>query len=72
VVFADEPTGSLDSRTSVEVMDELLASTVGRGASLVVVTHDAEVASRCDRAVRMQDGRLDGEPSHTSGGTAWA
>ncbi|MGO3151851.1 MAG: ABC transporter ATP-binding protein [Galactobacter sp.] len=60
VVFADEPTGALDSRTSSEVMDVLLTSTVGRGATLIVVTHDAQVAARCDRTVTMQDGRLVG------------
>ncbi|MGO1319878.1 MAG: ABC transporter ATP-binding protein [Galactobacter sp.] len=58
VVFADEPTGALDSRTSSEVMDVLLAFTVGRGATLIVVTHDAQVAARCDRTVTMQDGRV--------------
>lgn len=58
VVFADEPTGALDSRTSSEVMDVLLDSTVGRGATLVLVTHDAQVAARCDRTVTLQDGRI--------------
>lgn len=58
VTFADEPTGALDSQTSEEVMDVLLHSTVGRGASLVVVTHDATVAARCDRTVMLQDGRI--------------
>lgn len=58
VTFADEPTGALDRRTSAEVMDVLLASTVGRGASLVVVTHDPTVAARCDRTLTMEDGRI--------------
>lgn len=59
VVFADEPTGALDSRTSDEVMDALLGSTVGDGRTLVVVTHDERVAARCSRVVRMSDGRVD-------------
>jgi len=58
VTFADEPTGALDSVTSREVMDVLLASTVGRGAALVVVTHDAAVAARCDRTLTLSDGRI--------------
>ncbi len=56
LVFADEPTGALDSRTSTEVMDALLWSTTGQGRTLVVVTHDAGVAARCSRTVRMTDG----------------
>ncbi|GAA0434937.1 ABC transporter ATP-binding protein [Leifsonia naganoensis] len=58
VVFADEPTGALDSRTSAEVMDALIASTTGRGRSLVVVTHDDSVAVRCSRVLRLADGRI--------------
>lgn len=58
VVFADEPTGSLDSRTSAEVMEALISSTVGQGRSLVVVTHDEGVAARCARVVRIADGRI--------------
>jgi putative ABC transport system ATP-binding protein len=58
VVFADEPTGALDSRTSAEVMDALIASTTGRGRSLVVVTHDDLVAARCSRVLRLADGRI--------------
>lgn len=56
LVFADEPTGALDSRTSQEVMDALLWSTTGQGRTLVVVTHDREVASRCSRTIAMRDG----------------
>ncbi|MFF1573393.1 ABC transporter ATP-binding protein [Leifsonia sp. NPDC058292] len=58
VVFADEPTGALDSRTSAEVMSALIDSTTGRGRSLVVVTHDEEVAARCSRVLRLADGRI--------------
>jgi len=58
VIFADEPTGALDSRTGAEVMDALLASTVGQGRTLIVVTHDATVAARCSRTVHMRDGVL--------------
>ena len=61
VIFADEPTGALDSHTSAEVMTALLDSTTGQGRTLVVVTHDAEVAQRCSRIVDMRDGRITGE-----------
>lgn len=58
VVFADEPTGALDSRTSAEVMTALLHATTGQGRSLVVVTHDPGVAARCGRTLHMVDGRV--------------
>ena len=61
VIFADEPTGALDSATSAEVMQVLLDSTTGAGKTLVVVTHDDAVASRCARVVSLQDGRLVGD-----------
>ena len=61
VVFADEPTGALDSVTSADVMGALLDSTTGQGRTLVLVTHDAEVATRCSRIVDMRDGRIVGE-----------
>lgn len=59
VIFADEPTGALDSRTASDVLGVLLAATSGQGRSLVVVTHDEDVAARCDRVVRLRDGRID-------------
>ncbi|MER1997313.1 MAG: ABC transporter ATP-binding protein [Arthrobacter sp.] len=58
VLFADEPTGALDSRTSAEVMALLLQSVAGTGRALVVVTHDAEVARWCSRVVTLADGQI--------------
>ncbi|UCR88413.1 ABC transporter ATP-binding protein [Mycetocola spongiae] len=58
VIFADEPTGALDSATSSDVMDALLGSTVGQGHTLVVVTHDLAVAQRCSRIIYLRDGRI--------------
>lgn len=58
IVFADEPTGALDSHTSAEVMDALLWSTTGQGRTLVVVTHDQQVAARCTRTLAMKDGSI--------------
>lgn len=58
VVFADEPTGALDSQTSADTMTALLAATVGTGRALVLVTHDRTVATRCSRIIEMRDGAL--------------
>jgi putative ABC transport system ATP-binding protein len=58
VVLADEPTGNLDSRAGEAIMDLLLALREREALSLIVATHDAAVASRCDRVVRIVDGRL--------------
>ncbi|GAA1325977.1 ABC transporter ATP-binding protein [Leucobacter albus] len=58
VIFADEPTGALDSATSQGVMNALLSSTSGNGRTLVVVTHDPNVAARCQRVVTLSDGRI--------------
>jgi putative ABC transport system ATP-binding protein len=64
VVFADEPTGALDSATSASVLAALLDSTVGRGRTLVMVTHDEATAARCSRFVRVQDGRIVADSAH--------
>jgi putative ABC transport system ATP-binding protein len=61
VIFADEPTGALDSGTSAEVMRVLLDSTTGTGKTLVVVTHDDGVAASCGRVLTLKDGRLVGD-----------
>jgi putative ABC transport system ATP-binding protein len=58
VVFADEPTGNLDSATGAVVADELFTLNRERGITLVLVTHDAALAARCDRQVSVSDGRL--------------
>ncbi|WP_396644341.1 ABC transporter ATP-binding protein [Microbacterium sp.] len=58
IVFADEPTGALDSATSSEVLSALLNATTGQRRTLVMVTHDPDVARRCSRIVRLRDGRI--------------
>ena len=59
VLLADEPTGNLDSATAGGVMELLFAQVRERGMTLVLVTHDEELAKRyTDRAVRVQDGRV--------------
>jgi putative ABC transport system ATP-binding protein len=57
VVLADEPTGNLDSRTGAAIVD-LLLELRGRGITIVLATHDSQVAARCDRVVRLLDGRV--------------
>jgi putative ABC transport system ATP-binding protein len=58
VVFADEPTGALDTVNGSLVMDQLLAAASEAGAAVVVVTHDPSVARRCGGTLTMLDGRL--------------
>ena len=57
VILCDEPTGNLDSSTSDQVMN-LLAELNESGSTLVVVTHDDEIAARCSRIIRIRDGRV--------------
>jgi putative ABC transport system ATP-binding protein len=56
VVFADEPTGSLDSLTGEQVMDLLVDSARAEGTTVVLVTHDARVAAYADREAMVRDG----------------
>lgn len=58
IVFADEPTGNLDRSTGAMVADMLFAIAKERSATLIVVTHDSEIAARADRIVEMRDGRI--------------
>jgi putative ABC transport system ATP-binding protein len=58
IVFADEPTGNLDKASGTMVADMLFAIARERNATLVVVTHDMEIAKRADRIVEMSDGRI--------------
>jgi putative ABC transport system ATP-binding protein len=58
VVLADEPTGNLDSRTGTEVVDLLTSLSEERGHTVILVTHDPEIAAKAHRSIRMQDGRL--------------
>jgi putative ABC transport system ATP-binding protein len=58
VVLADEPTGNLDSETGRQVLNYLFALTEERGHTLVVVTHNEDIAGLCDRQLVLVDGRL--------------
>ena len=58
VLLADEPTGSLDSRTGAHVLACLFSLAETKGRTLVIVTHNAEVAASCMRTIQMKDGRI--------------
>ena len=62
ILIADEPTGNLDETTGGEIIELLFAGHEQRGTTLVLVTHDAALAARCDRVVRMRSGRIESEP----------
>tara|TARA_R110002033_G_scaffold909_4_gene8436 strand:+ start:3742 stop:4431 length:690 start_codon:yes stop_codon:yes gene_type:complete len=61
ILLADEPTGNLDQATGEAIMDLLFGLRDRHGATLVLVTHSTELAARCDRTIRLVDGRLDAE-----------
>jgi putative ABC transport system ATP-binding protein len=58
VLLADEPTGNLDSTTGAEIIDLLLSLSENGRRTVIVVTHDADIAGRAGRVIRMRDGRL--------------
>ncbi len=60
ILVADEPTGNLDEATGRQIIDLLFAKHAERGMTLVLVTHDATLARRCDRVVRLRSGQIDG------------
>jgi len=61
ILLADEPTGNLDGTTGEAIMDLLFGLRDRHGATLVLVTHAPELAARCDRVIRLRDGRIEGE-----------
>ena len=62
ILVADEPTGNLDDATGRQVIDLLFAGHRERGTTLVLVTHDAALAQRCDRIVRLRSGWIESAP----------
>jgi len=66
ILFADEPTGNLDTATGRQIVDLLFELNRDAGTTLVLVTHDERLAAQCDRTLRLADGRLqnDGVAAH--------
>lgn len=58
VIFADEPTGNLDSENGAKVVELLFKLNLQKGLTLIIVTHDAELASKCQRQFATKDGRI--------------
>jgi putative ABC transport system ATP-binding protein len=74
LVLADEPTGNLDSRTGSGIIDLLLHLREEHGVTIVLATHDPQIAARCDRVIRLVDGQVADEVDLGSGdeaGSAW-
>ncbi len=58
LLLADEPTGNLDGKTGRQIVELLFSMQARRGATLILVTHDERLAERCQRVIRMADGRI--------------
>ena len=68
IIFADEPTGNLDSATGKKIIDILFDLNQKKGITLIIVTHDAELAAKCQRQIHIADGRIvndEKSPTHT-------
>ena len=59
IIFADEPTGNLDKRTAIDVMNVLIEYILQANGALLLVTHDEEVANMCNQKYYLKNGRLD-------------
>ena len=59
LILADEPTGNLDSKTGEEIINLLLRLNKEKGVTLVIVTHEPEIAKKADRTVSIRDGRIE-------------
>ncbi|WP_432767967.1 MAG: ATP-binding cassette domain-containing protein [Sphingopyxis sp.] len=59
IIFADEPTGNLDTATGHAIIDLIFARRAALGATLLIITHDPELAAHCDRVVTMHDGKIE-------------
>ncbi|MCR5020633.1 ABC transporter ATP-binding protein [Ruminococcus sp.] len=58
VILADEPTGNLDSKNSAEIIKLLRTSNLKLGQTMIIITHDENIAKQCDRIITMSDGRI--------------
>ena len=68
LIFADEPTGNLDAATGEEIIKLLFARRAETGATLLIITHDASLAARCERVLTMADGVIVSDTAQTASG----
>jgi putative ABC transport system ATP-binding protein len=61
ILFADEPTGNLDTETGKQIEETLFELNRSQGTTLVIVTHDLELAEQCDRVIRLKSGQIAGD-----------
>ena len=66
ILFADEPTGNLDTVTGATIIDLLFGLNAELGTTLVLVTHDLNIATRCDRRIHLRQGRIDSSIAETT------
>ena len=66
ILFADEPTGNLDTVTGATIIDLLFGLNAELGTTLVLVTHDLNIATRCDRRIHLREGRIDSSIAETT------
>ena len=64
VLFADEPTGNLDSARSVEIMELLVSFNRERGITVLLVTHEPDMAAYASRTIRFRDGHVESDERH--------
>ena len=67
IILADEPTGALDSETSAKVMDIFKKLNKDFGKTIILITHNSELAEQCDRILTLKDGRFTGERRNNNG-----
>ncbi len=72
LLLADEPTGNLDTRTSHEIMETLVALNREQGVTIVLVTHEPDIAAYADRVVTMRDGKIISDERVAKAGSAGA
>jgi ABC-type lipoprotein export system ATPase subunit len=70
LLLADEPTGNLDSTTTEEILQTFQKLNNDEGITIIIVTHEADVAHHCKRIIRMRDGRIEGEEQESKPGRA--
>ena len=61
IILADEPTGNLDSRSGIEILQILQRLNIERGITIICVTHDPWIARHCQRVIRLSDGNVIGD-----------